>query len=231
MRTTLSVVTLLLALASPAMAQTTEPAPTTPAPVVEQPAPPPVVQQPTPAPMVVQQPAPMVVQQPAPQPAPTVYVAPGYGAYDGSFRGARPPERVQTGTRTEMQNDRGLWGAGVGLFVAGYVLELALTPIANAISHDRTDSVEQDAWAWSLLPFVGPIVQLGIGAPHPAIPITTDLLQIGGLVLFIMGMTSQHEVQVPVYALGDPNDPTTPRLALDLTPTSGGAHATATLTF
>jgi hypothetical protein len=138
---------------------------------------------------------------------------------------------VPTGTRTEMQPDRGLWGAGVGLFVAGYVLELALTPIANAISHDRPEAVEQDAWAWSLLPIVGPVIQLGIGAPHPAIPITTDLLQISGLVLFIMGMTSQHEVQVPVYALGDPSDPTTPRLAFDLTPTSGGAHATATLTF
>jgi hypothetical protein len=137
--------------------------------------------------------------------------------------------RMLVGTRHEMQSDRGLWGLGLGLFLAGWALDIAGTAIFNAVSDDRDGAQEEDAMAWSILPFVGPFVQLGLEAPHPALPITSGLLQITGLVLFVLGMTSQHDAEIPVYAFGDPSDARTARLGLDLSPTAGGAYATLTL--
>jgi hypothetical protein len=183
------------------------------------------------APAAAQAPAPTPAPTPmsAPTTAPTIYSAPSYApSYAYAPRGR--PERVQTGVRTERQTDRGLWGGGIGLFLAGWVLDFAvLTPLANAMSTDRTDAAEQDAWAWSLLPIAGPVIQLGVGAPHPAIPITTGLMQIGGLVMFILGMTTFHDTEVPVYAFGDPHDPRTARLSMDVSPMGDGAYATLTL--
>lgn len=174
----------------------------------------------------------LTAPQAPPTSAPVVYAAPGYAPayspYQYAPRGQ--PQRVQTGVRTERQPDRSMWGAGLALFLAGWVLDFAaLTPLANAISDDRTDAVEEDAWAWALVPVVGPIIQLGVGAPHPAIPITTGLMQIAGLVMFIVGLTSFHDVEIPVYAFGDANDPRTARLSMDVSPMGDGAYATLTL--
>ena len=47
--------------------------------------------------------------------------------------------------------------------------------------------------------------------------------------LFILGMTSQHDVEIPVYAWGDPASSATPRLGLDVRTTDGGAYAALTL--
>lgn len=137
--------------------------------------------------------------------------------------------RTLVDTRHENQPDRGLWGTGLGLFLAGWVLDIVGTAIFNAASDDRSGANEEDAQAWSLLPIVGPLVQLGIEAPHPALPLTSGLLQISGLVLFVVGMTSNHDVEIPVYAWGDPHDAATARLGLDITPTNGGAYASLTL--
>jgi hypothetical protein len=182
------------------------------------------------APVAAQSSAPLIVVQPtatAPTTAPTygttLYSAPQY------VPTGRGRERAVVGVRHEQQNDRGLWGAGLGLFLGGWAADIALTALGNAISNDRPPSAEEDALAWSLLPLVGPIVQLGIGAPHPAIPILGGVMQITGLVLFVMGMTSTHDAEVPIYAFGDPHDARTARLGMSLSPTAGGAYASFTL--
>ena len=220
MRTTITTLALALAITTNASAQTLEPAP---APVAE--------------PTVAPAPAPASVIVTTVAPTPTVYASPLYAPiydtrYDTRYAPAARgrPQRVQIGVRTERQSDQGLWGLGLGFFIAGWVLDFAvLTPIANAMSHDRTDAAEQDAWAWSLMPVVGPIVQLAIGAPHPAIPLLTGVMQIGGLVLLAMGLTSTHDAEVPVYAFGDPSDPRTARLSMGLAPMVDGGYATLTL--
>ena len=149
-----------------------------------------------------------------------------YGVDPRVYRG----RRNIIGYRDVQQNPPELWGTGLGLFLAGYVLDFAiLTPIANAISVDRTGADEQDAWAWSLLPIAGPIVQLAIEAPHPAIPIATGLMQIGGLVLFILGLTETQEAQVPIFE-GSPDDPNMLRVGADLAPVDGGGVLNVTLT-
>lgn len=132
--------------------------------------------------------------------------------------------RVLIGTRQELQTDRGLWGAGLGLFLAGWVIDIVGTAIFNAVSDDRDGSVEEDAMAWSLVPWVGPMIQLGLEAPHPALPIMTGLLQITGTVLFVLGVTSQNETEVPIYGR-----PGTASLGFDIAPTDGGAYAALTL--
>lgn len=186
-------------------------------------APPASVPAPTPPPQVGQ---PVVVAPVAPRYAPQ----PRYGAsYGYGQQPYAPRGREIVGYRTEQQAPTSIWGAGLGCFLAGYVLDLILTPLANAISDDRPGAVEEDAMAWALLPVVGPIIQLAIGAPHPAIPITTGLLQLGGLTALIVGLVSQEDVRVPIYR-GDEDDP---NLQADLTlaPTVGGAAAGLTVTY
>ncbi len=164
----------------------------------------------------------------APASTPTIYTAPRYAQtyeYGGRGRGAR----LVIGTRHEQRPDGPLWGGGLAMFLAGWALDIAITAGANAISHDRTDAAEQDAQAWSIVPLVGPLVQLGIEAPHPAIPIFTELLQIGGLVMFVLGLTNTHDTEVPIYAFGDPHDARSARLGMGLATTAGGAYATITL--
>lgn len=193
---------LTLAIAAPAAAQDAMPAPTTTV----------IVAPPTGTPPQQQQ-----------------YVAPSYQRPVYAYAGRGREPRTVVGTRHEMQNDRGLWGLGLGLVLGGWALDIVLTAVGNAISHDRSDADEQDAQAWSILPFAGPIIQLGVGAPHPAIPITTGLLQISGLVCFVLGMTSQHDTEIPIYAFGDPSDARTARIGLSIEPTNGGAYASLTL--
>ena len=168
-------------------------------------------------------------------PAPASATAPAYAPvyappYDPSY--ASMPRgrggRIVIGTRHEQQSDRGLWGAGLGLFLGGWVLDIVGTAIANAMS-DRSSTDENNAQAWSVMPLGGPIAQLVVGAPHPALPLTFGIMQITGLVMFVMGLTSTHDAEVPVYALGDPSDPTTPRLAFEVTPRSDGGFASVTL--
>ena len=133
------------------------------------------------------------------------------------------------GYRSETRSPPAIWGTGLGLFLAGYVLDFAiLTPIANAISIDRPGASEQDSWAWSLIPIAGPIIQLAIEAPHPAIPIITGLMQIGGLVTFIAGLTMQETRRLPIYQ-GDPEDPSMLRVELDAGPVPGGGQALLTV--
>lgn len=184
-----------------------------------------------PAPVMVA-PAPQPMQQPILQPAPPTQLPsyqPTYGATPYMPRAIPDRDRPIVGYRTETRSQPALWGTGLGLFLAGYVLDFAiLTPIANAISNDRDGADEEDAWAWSLLPLAGPVIQLGIGAPHPAIPIATGLMQIAGAVLFIVGLTDQQTVRVPVRA-GDPDDPSIPTLGFDATPLPGGGQVSVSL--
>jgi hypothetical protein len=138
---------------------------------------------------------------------------------------------VIVGYRSETRHPPVIWGRGLGLFLAGWVLDFAiLTPIANAISNDRSPADEQDAWAWSLVPVVGPLVQLGIQAPHPAVPILTGLLQIGGLVAFVVGLTTEETHRVPIYQ-GDPEDPHMLQVELDGGAVPGGAQVSLTLRY
>ncbi len=160
------------------------------------------------------------------QPAAPVYAT---APYVPSYVPQR--ERPIVGYRTQTRANPALWGTGLALFLAGYVLDFAvLTPLANAISNDRDGADEEDAWAWSLLPIAGPIIQLGIGAPHPAIPIATGLMQLGGMVLFIWGLTDEQTLRVPVRA-GDPEDPNLPTLGFDARPLPGGGELRVDLAF
>ncbi len=160
----------------------------------------------------------------APVPAAPVYMG---TPYVPSY--VPPSHRPIVGYRTETRARTVLWGTGLGLFLAGYVLDwAALTPLANAISEDRAGADEEDAWAWSLLPLAGPVIQLAIGAPHPAIPITTGLMQLAGMVLFIWGLTDQETVRIPVRA-GDPDDPSIPTLGFDASPLPGGGEVRVSL--
>jgi hypothetical protein len=180
----------------------------------------------------------LVLATAAPAVAQTAPVTSPAGYSSGSTYAAPPPSdfapydrrgRRLVGTRRETQNDRGLWGAGLGLFIAGWVLDIAGTAIFNAVSNDRLPASEEDAMAWSIVPWFGPIIQLAIQAPHPALPLVSGLMQIGGTILFVLGLTSEHEAEVPIYAFGDPHDPATARIGLDVAPTEGGAYATVTL--
>lgn len=170
---------------------------------------------------------PPAAQQPAypqqstyaqPQYAPYAYPSP---YYPPATRGRRVPRPI-VGYRSVTRPDPRLWGAGLAMFLAGWVVDFAvLTPIANAISTDRDGASEQDSWAWSLVPIVGPFVQLGIQAPHPAIPITMELLQLGGAALIIAGLVSNQTIRVPILQ-GDPEDPNVPRLDVAAQPMLGG---------
>jgi hypothetical protein len=179
-------------------------------------------------------------QQGHPQPYYQQPYAPQYPAYRpyapqpqrGSERVTVPRHRSEiVGYRQESRNPPAVWSAGLGFFIAGYALNFAiLTPIANALSVDRPGASEQDAWAWSLLPILGPIVQLGIEAPHPAIPLLTGLMQIGGLTTFIVGLTMREVTRhVPIYR-GDPEDPSMLRVELDASPLEGGGQVSLTVT-
>jgi hypothetical protein len=166
---------------------------------------------------------------------PIVVTPPGYGAESlpshaayGGYGVRGRGGRVVIGTRHEQQSDRGLWGGGLGLFIAGWALDILSVPIANAI-HPRDNWT--DSLAWGVLPIAGPVGQLTVGAPHPALPITFGIMEIAGAIMFIMGVTSTHDAEVPVYALGDPRDPMTPRLAFSVAPSDSGGFASATLTF
>lgn len=184
----------------------------------------PVVQAPAPA----QQP-PVYAPQPYPAPYPAPYAAPpygypapGYGYYPAPAPLRGRPARPIVGYRTVQRPTTALWGSGLALFLAGWVFDFAvLTPLANAISIDRPESVEQDSWAWSLVPLVGPWIQLGLEAPHPAIPVTMGLMQLGGVALIIAGLVSQQSVRVPIYQ-GDPEDPASDQVALSAQPAIGG---------
>ncbi|MBX3272088.1 MAG: hypothetical protein KF729_17615 [Sandaracinaceae bacterium] len=178
---------------------------------------------------VVSAPPPAASVSPAPAPQP-VYAAPYAPLYAPAPAYPAPTGRHRpiVAYRNETRAPPALWGTGIGLFLAGYVLNLAITPLANGISDDRDPAIEQDAWAWSLLPVVGPIVQLGLGAPHPAIPITTGLLQLVGAVLFAVGLTETESVRVPVRA-GDPEDPNVPTLGFDVDPLPGGGQVRVSL--
>lgn len=166
--------------------------------------------------------APAPQPQPYPYPQAQPYTYPQPQPYFAPQRRAR---RV-VGYRTEERAVRGLWVPGVVTFCAGYLLNLIATPVANGLSTDRPESVEEDAWAWSVLPIAGPIVQLVIEAPHPAIPIGSGLLQIGGLALFIAGLTSREQVRLPIRE-GDPEDPS---LSVSAAPLPGGGLVSLTLT-
>ena len=134
------------------------------------------------------------------------------------------------GYRHTSRNPPAIWATGLGLFLAGWVLDFAvLTPIANAISSEREGADEQDAWAWSLIPIAGPLIQLGVGAPHPAIPIATGLMQIGGLITFIVGLTTQETTDIPIYR-GGPDDPSMLRVGLDAAQVDGGGELRLSLT-
>jgi hypothetical protein len=131
--------------------------------------------------------------------------------------------------RTETRNPPALWGAGLGLFLGGWVLHFAaLTPIANAVSNERSNAAEQDAQAWALVPIAGPLAQLGLEAPHPAIPILAGALQIGGIVLFALGLTTTEQTRVPIYE-GSPEDPSMLTVELDGGASPDGAFVGLTL--
>lgn len=168
--------------------------------------------------------------QPAPAygyPAPAYgYPAPGYGYYPTApvRRG-----RVVVGHRNVERPNPALWGTGLALLLAGWVLDFAvLTPLANAISDDRPPEVEEDSWAWSLLPLVGPWIQLGLEAPHPAIPITLGLMQLAGAGMIIAGLVSHQSIRVPIYE-GDPDAPGSARVDLGVAPSPGGGVLTLAL--
>lgn len=171
----------------------------------------------------VQTPQPQAQAQLQPSSAPQTVPSTSYLFPPTDRRG-----RVLMGTRHEMQSDRGLWGAGLGLFLGGWALDIVGTAIFNAVSNDRDGAAEEDAMAWSIVPFVGPIVQLALEAPHPALPLTSALMQIGGLVMFCLGITSQHDVEIPIYGYADAGTPSM-TLGLDLRPTDGGGYASLTL--
>ncbi len=238
---------LAAAVAVPARAQTAPPSAQTGSPVVQAPAgaapraQPGTVQPPAPPPGSSAATSGPPASPPAAQPGvygngnttaqPGVYGnrQPTYPVYGAGGVYYPPPTRrgrVQrpiVGYRSVERADPRLWGSGLAMFLAGWVLDFAaITPIANAISDDRDPGVEQDSWAWSLLPIVGPIVQLGLQAPHPAIPITLELLQLTGAGLLIAGLVTNQTIRVPIYA-GDPEDPNMSRIELSARPVAGGA--------
>lgn len=166
---------------------------------------------------------------------PSAVESPPSAAFRAPSRGytfveGRGRQRVVIGYRDIRRNPPEVWGTGLGLFLAGYLLDFAvLTPIANAISNDRDGADEEDAWAWALIPVAGPIIQLGVGAPHPAVPIATGLMQIGGLVTFVLGLLGEETTSVPVYQ-GSPHDPNMLRIGLDAAQVDGGAQLRVTMT-
>jgi hypothetical protein len=161
------------------------------------------------------------------QPAPYYGQYPAQPYYVPTAAAARP--RL-LGYRTEERSVRAMWVPGMVAFLAGWVLNFGVaTPLANAISNDRDGAVEEDAWAWSLVPLAGPLVQLGIGAPHPAIPLVMLTLQGVGLGMFIAGLVMKETVRLPVYE-GDPHDPNATRIDLSAIPVEGGAQVGLTLT-
>ncbi|MFK7985318.1 MAG: hypothetical protein AB8I08_04735 [Sandaracinaceae bacterium] len=171
---------------------------------------------------------PTVVDSPVETAPPARAVHDSGGGY--TFVEGRGRQRVVIGYRDIRRSPPEIWGTGLGLFLAGYVLDFAvLTPIANAISNDRDGGDEEDAWAWALIPVAGPIIQLGVGAPHPAIPIATGLMQIGGLVTFILGVLDEQTTSIPIYQ-GSEHDPSMLRIGLDAAQLDGGAALRVTLT-
>lgn len=54
------------------------------------------------------------------------------------------------------------------------------------------------------------------------------MLQIGGLIAFLVGVTTQEEHHAPIYE-GDPDDPRTLRVELDGGPIEGGVHVGLTI--
>jgi hypothetical protein len=180
-------------------AQTVTPEAQAPAPALDAPEPAPAQTAPAqaaPAPATTAPPS--QLQRPTyPQQAPAY----GYGYAYGYPQHAVPepqPQRYEIETRSR----KSLWMPGIILLGLGWFANFTLaTPVANAVSSDRDGADEEDAWAWSVVPIVGPIAQLTIGAPHPAIALTMGLFQIGGLALFIAGLVSKEEVEVPVRGI------------------------------
>jgi hypothetical protein len=174
--------------------------------------------------------APPPAQYPQPyypyyQPYPPYPPPPAYGYVPPVSR----RHREIVGYRQETRNPPSVWGTGLGFLLSGWVLNFAiLTPIANAVSIDRPGASEQDAWAWSLLPVAGPLIQLALEAPHPAIPIISGLMQLGGLIAFVAGLSSRETRSVPVYR-GDPDDPSMLRVEMDASTVQGGGVVQLTL--
>ncbi len=230
-------------LASPALAQETAPAGGLSAPVVQVPAGGPQQQAQQPQAQQAQVQQQQAPQQPYPQPQPAPapvqqvqvpqqswgYAYQPQGGYPVGAYGYQVPTQQQPQFHFEEREraTRRLWLPGVILFGLGWVGDFAIaTPLANSISDERDPAIEQDAWAWSVVPIVGPIAQLVTGAPHPAIPVTMGLMQIGGLALFIAGMLTKETVQVRVMGPPDGHGTT---VDLDAVPVQGGGMLQVTV--
>lgn len=160
------------------------------------PQPQPVQQQTQP---VYAQPAPVYGQAPYGQP---VYGQPTYGqpvygqpVYGQPQYAPQPQGQVVT----EETSVKALWMPGMIAFLAGWVLNFTLvTPIgiaAKSGSCARSLGCNADeSWSWSIVPLIGPWVQLGFHTPEAPIPVTMGIIQAAGATMFIAGLVMKESI-------------------------------------
>jgi hypothetical protein len=119
---------------------------------------------------------------------------------------------------------------GIVALVGGYALNLfGLAWLAEGeINGGGYPGI--DYYLYGLIPIAGPWLQFGASGPNSYVmSVITGVLEVGGLLLTILGASIQEEWDEPVYVL-DESDPRSPTLAFGLDGAlGGGAVATATL--
>lgn len=122
-----------------------------------------------------------------------------------------------------------LWVPGIILLGAGWVANVA--GIGVLVAEEVGARIHDNWYLYGLIPVLGPWLQFA-EEPNglPEWSIVTGVVQLAGLVMFILGLTLQEEWDEPVYVL-DENNPMSPRISFNLeTAPGGGAIGTATLT-
>lgn len=143
-------------------------------------------------------------QQPQQQP----YYAPTY---------QQPAPQVRYVDRET--NIKALWIPGIIVFGVSYGLSAAFGSIPGG-----------DYSIWMYIPVIGPWAALGYANNDDEITgsLIGGLTQLGGLTMFILGLTLTRTVRVAVYSL-DESDERAPTLALDALPAPGGGQIGLTL--
>ncbi len=119
-------------------------------------------------------------------------------AYPVKRRRARRSRREPVDYIMEKRSMRGLWIAGISVFAAAYFTDIIVT------------SALDGNVGLAAVPMLGPFLQLDSHSndDYEAVLILSGIMQIGGMAMFIAGLSIKRTKRIPVYALGDgPDDP------------------------
>jgi hypothetical protein len=143
-------------------------------------------------------PAPASATAPAPAPAPASAPAPAPASAPAPAPAPAPASAPASASAPPRPRPAAVWG-GASLFALTYVAS-AFSATTGYTADDGTTSSRAAMW----VPLVGPFVTLGSTRPagEDALLVLDGLAQLGGLTLFVYGLTASTPAVVPRDASG-----------------------------